>query len=59
MVKDTQTIRRQKPMTCLSVFDHFVGLLRKGLSTPRVIAVILGLFKISSNISDGTFCENS
>ena len=32
MVKRTQTIRRQKPMNCLSVFDHFVGLELKGLS---------------------------
>ena len=32
MVKHTQTIRRQKPTNCLSVFDHFVGLMRKGLS---------------------------
>ena len=26
MFKYTQTIRRQKPRNCLSVFDHFVGL---------------------------------
>ena len=26
MVKHTQTIRRQKPTNCLSVFGHFVGL---------------------------------
>ena len=32
MVKHTQTIRRQKPTNCLSVFDHFVGLVRKGLN---------------------------
>ena len=25
MVKHTETIRRQKPTNCLSVFDHFVG----------------------------------
>ena len=31
MVKHTQTIRRLLPMNCLSVFDHFVGLVRKGL----------------------------
>ena len=30
MVKHTQTIRRQQPMNCLSVFDHFVGLALKG-----------------------------
>ena len=31
MVKQTQTIRRQQPTNCLSVFDHFVGLALKGL----------------------------
>ena len=31
MVKHNQTIRRSKPATCLSVFDHFVGLALKGL----------------------------
>ena len=31
MVKHTQTTRRQQPRNCLSVFDHFVGLVLKGL----------------------------
>ena len=31
MVKHTQKIRRKKPTNCLSVFDHFVGLVLKGL----------------------------
>ena len=31
MVKHTQTIRRQKPMNCLTVFDHFVELALKVL----------------------------
>ena len=31
MVKHTQSIRRLLPTTCLSVFDHFVGLALKGL----------------------------
>ena len=31
MVKRTQTICRKKPTSCLSVFDHFVGLALKGL----------------------------
>ena len=31
MVKHTQTIRRQQPTNCLSVFDHFVGLALKEL----------------------------
>ena len=30
MLKQTQTIRREQPANCLSVFDHFVGLSRKG-----------------------------
>ena len=32
MVKHTQTIRRNLPTNCFSVFDHFVGLSLKGLS---------------------------
>ena len=31
MVKHTQTICRQQPTNCLSVFDHFVGLALKVL----------------------------
>ena len=31
MVKHTQTIRCQLPTNCLSVFDHFVGLVLKVL----------------------------
>ena len=31
MNKQTQTIRRQKLINCLSVFDHFVRLALKGL----------------------------
>ena len=34
MVKQTQTIRQQKPTNCLSVFDHFVVLALKGLNLP-------------------------
>ena len=30
--KSTQTIRRLLPANCLSVFDHFVGLVLKGLT---------------------------
>ena len=33
MVKHTQTIRRLLPTNCLSVFDHFVGLVLKVLIT--------------------------
>ena len=32
MIKQTQTTRRQQLTNCLSVFDHFVGLVLKGLS---------------------------
>ena len=32
VVKHTQTIRRLLPTSCLSVFDHFVGLALKGFS---------------------------
>ena len=32
MVKHTETIFRQQPMNCLSVFDLFVGLALKGLT---------------------------
>ena len=31
MLKHTQTIHRQKPINCLSLFDHFVGLALKDL----------------------------
>ena len=31
MVKHTQTIRRQLPTNCLTVFDHFMNLALKGL----------------------------
>ena len=41
MVKHIQTIRRQKPTNCLSVFDHFVGLALKGLSVITFINVQL------------------
>ena len=32
MVKHAQKIGRQQPTNCLSVFDHFVGLVLKGLN---------------------------
>ena len=32
MVKKIQTIRWENATSCLSVFDHFVGLALKGLS---------------------------
>ena len=35
MVKHTQTNRRQQPRNCLSVFDHFLGLVLKKLNHGR------------------------
>ena len=32
IVKHTQKTGRQQPMNCRSVFDHFVGLVLKGLT---------------------------
>ena len=36
-VKHPQTIRRQQPTNCLSVFEHFVGLALKGLTNLKKI----------------------
>ena len=41
MVKHTQTIRREQPTNCLSVFDHLVGSALKGLSLRRINELIL------------------
>ena len=35
MVSHTQTVRWQQPTNCFSVFDHFMGLVLKGL-TPKM-----------------------
>ena len=40
MVKHTQIIRRPLPPNCLSVFDHFVGLVLKGLSIVTLIILV-------------------
>ena len=40
MVKHAQTIRRQKPTNCLSLFDHFVGLALKGLNASITLIYI-------------------
>ena len=48
MVRHTQTIRRLLPMNCLSVLDHFVGLVLKGLKI-RSIDVILGSSLLTLN----------
>ena len=41
MVKHTQTIPRQKPTNCLSVFDHFVGLALKELKYSTLFKKLL------------------
>ena len=40
-VKHTQTTRRQKPTTCLSVFDHFLGLMLTGLRAMQIWLLFL------------------
>ena len=41
MVKHTQTIRRQQPTNCLSAFDHFWGLVLKGLTQENMKAPVV------------------
>ena len=48
MVKDTQT-RRLWWTNCLSVFDHFVGLVLKGLTWAKFM-IFLVFLKVISNI---------
>ena len=50
MVKHTQTIRRQEPKNCLSVLDHFVGLVLKGLSHRALFEVIPSIVKLNSSM---------
>ena len=45
MVKHTQTIRRQKPTNCLSVFEHFVGLALEGLFSVKPLTEVLFIAK--------------
>ena len=52
MVKHIQTIRRQKPPNCLSVFDHFVKLALKGLSLSfRAVGTLELIYAIKCNKS--------
>ena len=46
MVKHTQTNRRQQPMNCLSVFDHFVGLAIKGLTLQLHINKLMKMYEL-------------
>ena len=47
MIKHTQTIPRQQPANCLSVFDHFVGLTLKGLINE---ITVLNLYPLTSTL---------
>ena len=59
MVKHTQKSHRQQPTNCLSVFDHFVGMELKGLTSIKDIwllyfqnsqrKLILSKFMVSSS----------
>ena len=58
MVKHTQTIRRQQPTSCLSLFDYFVGLALERLTVYsfckklhlRYLVLNRPLYQIDSNI---------
>ena len=51
MVKHTQTIRRQKPTKCLSMFDDFVGFAFKGLRKEIHLEINAKKFDSTTNIS--------
>ena len=67
MVKHTQTIRRLLSTNCLSVFDHFVGLVLKGLKNglifrncnrKRHLCLHTGLPKMKVNNLDDFYATN-
>ena len=55
MVKHIQTIRRLLPTNFLSVFDHFVGLLLKGLKMKKAFDNALGSLLVIQNVLIRTF----
>ena len=55
MFKRTQTIRRQKPMSCLSVFDDFVWLTLKGLI---VLLLMMGKWRFLMQVKKLSTCFN-
>ena len=55
MVKRIQTIRRLLPTNFLSVFDHFVGLLLKGLKMKKAFDNALGSLLVIQNVLIRTF----
>ena len=60
MVKHTQTIRRQNPTNCLSLFDHFVELMLKGLNDWKIFRQIRNKLKQKIKETEETkknFCK--
>ena len=55
MIKHTQTIRWLLPTSCLSVFDHFVGLALRGLKTCSCNAFNLHSSKMYFNLNSREF----
>ena len=59
MVKHSQTIRRQMPTNCLSVFDHFVGLALKRLfkkeASPLLVSIFIDNNKLLFTIDNSKF----
>ena len=53
MVKHTQTIRRLLPTNCLSVFDHFVGLVLEGLNVNILLLTLISssAFNVAINVA--------
>ena len=58
MVKHAQSIRRQLRTNCLSVFDHFVGLVLKGLRLSETTLIILEKASFLKLSKEGGMCKN-
>ena len=52
MAKHTQTICQQFATICLSVFDHFVGLVLKGLKTKYLMLNYANLQSYKTELTD-------
>ena len=52
MVKHTQTIRRQQPTNCLSVFDHFMRLALKGFKFDALVDALNKKKKLTARSAD-------
>ena len=59
MVKHTQTIRRQQSTNCLSVFNHFVGLVLKELKLVSAYEKLhhINKFSLKKNKKSDVFKE--